>query len=121
MDVNYFYLNNHMDREDYILIQISKIPQEFLNVYNIKDKFHIVYIFEQVTKLMYGLPQAGLIAHDALVQHLTPYGYHHSSKTAGKLTQKIQPINFTLVVDDSSIKYSEKEHSLYLKAELEDR
>ena len=30
IDVNYFYLNNHMDRDEYIMIQISIIPQEFV-------------------------------------------------------------------------------------------
>ena len=84
------------------------IPQEFINIYNIKDKLHIVYIFERVTKLIYGPPQAGRIAHYALVQQLAPYGYHHSSRTAGTQTQKSQLINFTLVVDDSGVKYSEK-------------
>ena len=29
MDVNDFYLNNQMDRDKYIMIQISMIPQEF--------------------------------------------------------------------------------------------
>ena len=27
MDVKYFYLNNHMDREEYIMIHISMTPQ----------------------------------------------------------------------------------------------
>ena len=33
MDVKDFYLNNQMDRYKYILIQISMIPQEFVNKY----------------------------------------------------------------------------------------
>ena len=27
MDVKYFYLNNNMDRDEYIMIQLSMIPQ----------------------------------------------------------------------------------------------
>ena len=30
MDVNDFYLNHHMDRDENIMIQISMIPQEFV-------------------------------------------------------------------------------------------
>ena len=30
MYVNYFYLNNQMERDEYIMIQISMIPQEFV-------------------------------------------------------------------------------------------
>ena len=36
---------------------------------------HNGYIFVQVTKGMYGLPQAGKISQDALAKHLEPYGY----------------------------------------------
>ena len=40
MDVKEFYLNNCMDRAEYIIIQILMIPQEFIIAYNIKDKVH---------------------------------------------------------------------------------
>ena len=30
MGVKYFYLNNHMDSDEYTMIQISIIPQEFV-------------------------------------------------------------------------------------------
>ena len=41
-----------------------------------------------VKREIYGLPQAGRIAHDALVEHLDTYGYHPSRKTPdyGKTT-----------------------------------
>ena len=66
---------------EYIMIQISMIPQEFIDKYNIKYKVHNGYIFSQVTKGMYGLPQAGKFAYDDLFQHLAPYGYHTSNNT----------------------------------------
>ena len=49
-----------MDRAEYIMIKIYMIPQEFLEKYNLK-KTHNGYIFEWVTKGMYGLPQEGQI------------------------------------------------------------
>ena len=58
------------------MVQISIIPQELMDKYNLKYKVHNGYIFTQLTKGMYGLPQSGRIAHDALVQHLAPYGFH---------------------------------------------
>ena len=39
-DVKYFHLNNIMDGSEYIMIQISMIPQEFVDKYNIKEKAH---------------------------------------------------------------------------------
>ena len=35
MDVNDFYLNNHMDRDKNIMIQISIIPQESVETSNL--------------------------------------------------------------------------------------
>ena len=40
MDIKYFYLNNQTDIAEYIMIQISMIPQEFFDKYNIKGKAH---------------------------------------------------------------------------------
>ena len=63
-----------MDRDKYTMIQISRIPQEFFEKYNLAEKAHNGYIYEKATKGMYGPPQAGQIAHDALVKHLDLYG-----------------------------------------------
>ena len=41
--------------------------------YNLQDKLHNGYIFKNVTKVMYWLPQEGQIANDALIQHLACY------------------------------------------------
>ena len=83
MDVKYFYLNNMMDRAEYIMIQIAMTPQEFVDKYNIQEKAHNRYIYERVTKVVYGLPQSGRISHGALAKHLDPYIYHPPSKTLG--------------------------------------
>ena len=48
-----------MDRAEYIIIQISMIPQEIVDKYNLKVKSHNGYIFAQVTKVMYGVPEVG--------------------------------------------------------------
>ena len=67
---------------------------------------------------MYGIQQAEKIAHDALVQHLEPYGCRPSINTPRLSTHNSHPINFTLVVDGFGVKYLGKEHALHLKAEL---
>ena len=108
MDVKHVYLNNCMDRVEYIIIQISMIPQEFINEYDPKRKLHNRYIFLQVTKIMYGLQKAGQISHDALVKHLAHYGYQTSIKIPGLWINNSCPINSTLVVNDFSVKYSGK-------------
>ena len=105
MDAKCFYLNNQMDRSEYIMIQIYMIPQTFVEIYNLKEKSHDGYIFSRLTKGVYELPQSGQIAHDALVKHLEPYGYRSSSKTPFIWTHDSTPTNFTLVVNDFRVKY----------------
>ena len=119
MDVKYFYLNNRMERDKYIMILISMIPQEFLEKYNLTEKAYNAYIYTRVTKGMYVLRQAGRISYYALVKKLYPYGYRPSRKNPRLWKQNSRPINFTLVVDDFGVKYSGKEHALQLKSELE--
>ena len=113
MDIKYFYLNNHMNGAEYMMVQISMIPQEFVEKYNLKDKANTRYIFARVTNGMHGLPQSGQIAQDALFQHLEPYGYRPSIKTPVLWTYDRCKINFTLVVNGFRVKYSGKEHSLH--------
>ena len=82
------------------------IPQEFVDKYNLKEKAHNGYIYARVTEGMYGLPQAGRIAHDALLKNLEPYGYHPSRKPLVLWKHNSRPINLTLVVNDFGVKYS---------------
>ena len=74
MDVKYFYLNNQMERDEYITIQISMIPHKFVERCNLAEKLHNGYIYARVTKGMHRTTQAGRIAHDYLSKHIEPYG-----------------------------------------------
>ena len=105
MNVKYFYLDNQMDRDKYIMIQLSMTPQEFVVKYNLAEKAHNRYIYTRVTNGLYGIPQAGCIAHEALLKYLDPYGYHPSSKNPGLWKHISRPIKYTLVVDDFGVKY----------------
>ena len=102
------------------MMQAAMITQEFVDKFNLQEKLHNGYIYARVTKGMYGLPQAGRIAHDSLVKHLETYGYHPSRNPPGLWTHNSRPINFTLVVNYSGVKDSGKEHSLHLEEALED-
>ena len=105
MDLTYFYLDNQMNRSEYIIIHISMIPQEFVGKYNLKEKAHNGKMFSRVNKWVYVLPQSGKIAYDALVKHLEPYGYRPSIKTPGLWTHYSWTISFTLVVHGFGVKY----------------
>jgi hypothetical protein len=72
------------------------------------------YVYVEITKGMYGLPQAGRLANDLLAKRLAKHGYFQSPTTAGLWKHTSRPIQFTLIVDDFGLKYVGKEHALHL-------
>ena len=48
---------------------------------------------------MYGLKQAGIIAHNELIKHLAPYGYAPVQHTPGLWKHETRDTIFSLVVD----------------------
>ena len=65
--------------------------------------------------------QDGIISHEALKEHLQPYYYAPEKITEGlwKHKDRYRYINFTLVVDDSGIKYRNKKDADHLISALQ--
>ena len=66
-----------------MLISLHLIPNEIIEQYNLFDIAENGYIWFKIQKGMYGLPQAGQLAYDQLVQHLRKFGYHPAKYTRG--------------------------------------
>jgi hypothetical protein len=70
-----FYLNTPMKRFKYMQLKLNDIPEEIINEY----KLHEItaeegYVYCEIQKGMYGLPQAGIIVQDLLQAHLAKVG-----------------------------------------------
>ena len=72
------------------------------------------YIYCEIQKGMYGLPQAGIIAQQLLEERLQKDGYRQSKTTPGLWTHDTRPISFSLVVDDFGVKYVGEENAQHL-------
>ena len=108
-DISNFYLNTPLERPEYIRLKLDDIPDEIIDQYKLRDKVTPEgFIYMEVNKGMYGLPQSGLMATKLLEKRLNKHGYHQSKLLPGLWVHKTRPIQFTLVVDDFGIKY---EHS----------
>jgi hypothetical protein len=57
-----------------------------------------------ISKGMYSLPQAGIIAQELLAERLSKHGYHQNKIITGLWTHVTRPTTFTLVVDNFTIK-----------------
>ena len=113
-DVKNFYLNTPMDRPEYMKIPIDLIPPEIIIEYKLLDLVHEGYVYIEINKGMYGLPQAGLLANKLLGKRLAKYGYYQSRHTPGLWKHAWRPIQFVLVVDDFGVEYVGREHAEHL-------
>jgi len=102
-------------------VKSNDIPEEIINEYKLQEianKQGMVCI--EVTKGMYGLPQAGLLANELLEQHLNKHRYFQSKLVPELWKHTTRPILFTLVVDDFGVKYVGKEHAEHLVTVLQE-
>ena len=73
------------------------------------DFVHNGYIYIEVSKGMYGLPQAGRVASDELIPRLEAAGYMRTKTTPGLFKHKTNSVVFCLTVDNFGVKYTLKE------------
>ena len=65
IDIKDFYLNTPMDRPEFMRLKMANIPKDFIELYNLRQlATPDGYIYVRVQEGMYGLPQAGIIAHN---------------------------------------------------------
>ena len=114
IDITDFYLNTPMERKEYMRVPITIIPQAIIDYYNLTKLVNNGFVYIEIMKGMYGLPQAGILAKNELVAHLAEHGYIECTHTPGLFTHETRPICFTLVVDDFGIKYVGREHAEHL-------
>ena len=104
-----------MERPEFMRMKLSDLPEEFVKLFNLTnmaDDKGIVYV--KIQKGMYGLPQAGILANKLLEQRLNKHGYRQSPITPGLWKHDVQPISFTLCVDDFGVKYVGRKHAEHL-------
>jgi hypothetical protein len=94
---------------------LDDIPEDVIAEYKLNAKAtKDGYVYVEVRKGMYGLPQAGILAQELLETRLAEHGYHQSTYTPGFWKHKSRPTQFSLVVDDFGVKYTSNEHAHHL-------
>ena len=107
LDIKDFYLNNPLPRSEYVRFRQEDIPDEIWSQYNLAQWVtDDGYIYARVDKGMYGLPQAGKVASDALIPRLNQAGYYETGVIPGLFKHQSNSIIFALVVDDFLVQYS---------------
>ena len=66
IDIKNMYLATPMERHEYMRMPISLIPNNIIQQYALQPKCKNGYIYMEIIRGMYGLPQAGILANKLL-------------------------------------------------------
>jgi hypothetical protein len=116
IDIKNFYVNTPLGLFEYMVINLSSLPQETIEKYDLIELSQDGKVYIEIQKGMYGLPQAGILANELLQHNLAKDGYRPTHHTRGLWTHDTRPISFSLVVDDFGVKYVGREHAEHLMA-----
>jgi hypothetical protein len=119
LDTKDFYLNNELPEKEYVCMRLEHILEDIGEQYNLDDFVDDQgWVYAPVSKGMYGLPQAGRVASDALLPRLALAGYKPTGRTPGLFKHSTNSIKFCLVVDDFLVGSCDPTHTDHLKATL---
>ena len=104
-DLKNFYLQTPMERSEYLRIKFSDIPQKFIEEYDLSKAVQNGWIYFEILRRCYGLPQSGRLANGFLRTCLEKAGYYEYTTTPGLWCHKWRPIQFIFLVDKFGIEY----------------
>ena len=117
-DVKDYYLGTPMAVAAYMVISLKQLSTTVIDKYNLRSLSHNNNVMVKITKGMYGLAQAGRLAQDRLIPHLSKHGYEQCREVPMLFRHATRPIAFTLIVDDFGIKYTNLADADHLFAAL---
>ena len=106
LDIKDFYLMTPLPRSEYIRLPLKFLSPQILSKHNLNSFVHNNSVLFEVTKSMYGLPHAGKIAQDVLIERLASHGYLQTG-TACLFRHATNGVAFTLIVDDFGVKFQD--------------
>ena len=99
-------------------IPLTMFLEHVAQQYQLREKEKSGFIYVEIRKAKYGLPQAGVLAKKLLKKRREPAGYYDMPHTPGLWKHVTRPVAFTLVVDDFCVKYVNNNNSDHLVAAL---
>jgi hypothetical protein len=84
---------------------LSLFPNNIIAHYNLLEKVLNSFVYMEICRGMYGLPQAGILANKLLKTHLTHHGYFEVPHMPGLWKHISRSLWFNLCVNDFGVKY----------------
>ena len=99
VNISNFYLDTPLDHLEHACIAVKYVPHHFIDEYNLALLITNGYLYLEVVKGVYGLPQAGIMANKLLKIWLAPHGYIECTHIHGFWKNVSRKTTFTLWVD----------------------
>ena len=93
---------------------LSIFPKHVIEQYDLRNKAKHGKVYLDIRRLVYGLLQPGQLVNNHLKVKLAPTGYYEVPHITGLWKHILRPVSFTLVVDDSEVKYVGKKNIQHL-------
>ena len=104
-DITDYYLGTPLKRPEYVRIATKHLSDTIIREYDLDKMSTDGYVYFEVVKGMYGLPQAGLLAQQRLIAHLAKSEYIQSPVIPCLFRHPTNGVTFVLVVDDFGVKF----------------
>ena len=99
LDIKIFNLDTPMEKPEYVKVKLEDISQEFIEEYHLLENERHGWVYFEIVRGFYGLPQSGKLANDLLRTRLEDAQYYETATTPGLWRHKWRSIQFVLIVD----------------------
>ena len=114
-DITNYFLASPMRRCEYMRVRLKHFPPDIQERYHLKElATSDGWVYIRISKGMYGLRNAAILAYNNLRSKLLPFGYVPVEGTVGLWKHNTRRIKFCLCVDDFGIQYNTKEDADHL-------
>jgi hypothetical protein len=107
-DIKKFYLTAALEYFEYMKIPLALFPSWTIEQYNLNKLVLDGWVYIEMQRAVWGLPQAGILENKRLRRKLAPFDYYKCIKTPGLWRHESHPLTFTLAVDDFGVKFVNK-------------
>ena len=101
-DICNFYLQTPLNRPEYVRVKLSDIHDKFVQEYNLLAYTHNVWVYFEIRRGVYGLPQSGILSNKLLVA-LSGLGYIQAAATKLAKANLIQLLDYLSTYPDNGI------------------
>jgi hypothetical protein len=114
IDLKDFYLHSTLTRAEYAWVSFAQLPEETRKEYTLDSLAVNGKVLVEISKGLYGLPQAGKLAQDQLIALLAAHDFYECEFTPCLFRHKTRDLTFSLVVDDFGVKYVDPADAQFL-------